>query len=327
MGAIYSYGRMAELEAGNAGPANASKNQSMKYPLCLLAFSIAAFAQPDLGRVLPEQPLHVAALGDFGSGDRNQAAVAHAMAQRNREIRFDMGIGLGDNFYRCGVRSANAPLWKLRWEDLYTPLGIPFYTSLGNHDYGHPPVICPAEKASPEAEIAYSEHSKSWRMPARYYTFVAGPVRFFAIDTEGWSDEQYSWLKKKLQDTRHESGVSWRIVYGHHPMYTSGVHLNERRIGELRRELAPILKEAEVDFYIAGHDHDMEHLEAGGVEYLICGAGGAHLRAVRHAVPQSVFHATTFGFLDLVVDAHKVTAQFFDTKLNSVENPALVVSK
>jgi hypothetical protein len=76
-------------------------------------------------------------------------------------------------------------MWTARWEELYTPLGIPFYASLGNHHYGHPPVICPAGKGSPDAEVAYSEHSKSWRLPSRYYTFVAGAARFFAIDTEG----------------------------------------------------------------------------------------------------------------------------------------------
>jgi hypothetical protein len=40
-----------------------------------------------------------------------------------------------------------------------------------------------------------------------------------------------------------------------------------------------------------------------------------------------VFHATTYGFLDLAVDGHKVTAYFFDTRLNSIEKPSLVVSK
>jgi len=299
----------------------------MKFPLVVLAVAIPALGQQDLGRIFAEKPLHVVALGDFGSGNANQAAVARAMAKRNAEDHFDLGISLGDNFYRCGVRTTSERSWKLRWEDLYTPLGIPFYTSLGNHDYGHPLVICPAEKASPDAEIAYSEHSKSWRMPARYYTFVAGPARFFAIDTEGWSGDQYSWLKSKLHDTHQEPGVSWRIVYGHHPLYTSGVHLNERRIGELRRELVPLFKQTGVDFYIAGHDHDMEHLEAEGIEYLICGAGGAKLRAVRHAVPQSVFHATTYGFLDIAIDSHKLTANFFDTRLTSVEQPPLVVSK
>ncbi len=285
-------------------------------------------AQKDLGRVIPEKPvLHLVALGDFGSGDVHQIAVAHAMAKRNAEAPFDLGISLGDNFYRCGVHNDSDHLWTTRWEDLYTPLGISFYASLGNHDYGHPPIICPEQRASPKAEVAYTEHSKSWRMPSRYYTFLAGPVRFFAIDTEGWSDAELDWLTETLEATQNEPGVEWRIVYGHHPMYTSGVHLNERRIAVLRRELAPLFHQTNVDLYIAGHDHDMEDLRAGGIEYLICGAGGAHLRAVHHAQPESLFHATTYGFLDVTIDQHKLTAAFLNTNLKPLEEPEMQISK
>jgi hypothetical protein len=285
-------------------------------------------AQQDLGRVIPTKPaLHLVALGDFGSGSRNQVAVARAMAKRNAQNRFDLGISLGDNFYRCGIRNANDPLWKARWEDLYTPLGVPFYASLGNHDHGHPPVVCPGQRASPDSEIGYTGHSQSWRMPARYYTFVAGPVRFVAIDTEGWSTAEFAWIKKTLAETDQEPGVKWRIVYGHHPMYTSGVHLNERRIAVLRRELAPVFKATHVDLYIAGHDHDMEHLRAEGIEFLICGAGGARLRRVRHPQRGSMFHATTFGFLDIAIDGRQLTAAFLDTRLAALEQPEMQITK
>jgi tartrate-resistant acid phosphatase type 5 len=296
--------------------------------LVFLAVNVSLFAQKDAGRVIPEkQTLRVIALGDFGSGDSHQRAVAQAMAKRNEQERFDLGISLGDNFYRCGVSNERDPNWKTRWEDLYTPLGIPFYTSLGNHDYGHPPVICPGRGASPEAELLRTESSKSWKMPAKYYTFVAGPVRFFAIDTEGWTAAEFAWLKSELKRTQNEPGVRWRIVYGHHPMYTSGVHLNQRRIGALRRQLTPVFKETGVDLYIAGHDHDMEHLRADGLEFLISGAGGAKLRRVRHVQPESVFHATTFGFLELTIEEHTLTARFLDTNLVSLEQPETKLTK
>ena len=292
------------------------------------AFCVAVIAQQDLGRVIPEkQAVRLVALGDFGSGDRHQLAVANALAQRNSQEPFDFGISLGDNVYRCGVRNASDPVWNSRWEDLYTPLGIPFFASLGNHDYGHPRVICPGKGVSPDAEVERTEYSKSWRMPARYYTFIAGPARFFAIDTEGWSAAESAWLRKTLLEMQNEPNVQWRIVYGHHPMYTSGVHLNQRRIGALRRELAGLFKDAKVDLYIAGHDHDMEHLRADGIEYLICGAGGAKLRRVRHTQLESIFHATTFGFLDLTIDGHTLVARFLDTNLVSLENPVMQVTK
>ena len=305
--------------------------------LPLLSFSIwvlpgallAQLPQRDAGRVVPaNRPVHVAAFGDFGTGSPHQAAVAHAIAQRNSSQPFDLGITMGDNFYFCGVRSVNDSKWKTRWEELYTPLGFPFYAALGNHDYGHPPIICPLQRSSPDAEVAYTALSKSWRMPARYYTFKAGPVLFIAIDTEGWSAEQLAWIQATLAASAADPDIKWRIVYGHHPIYTSGTHLNERRIGELREQLLPVLKAAHVDAYICGHDHDLEHLRSDGMEFLICGGGGAKLRGfVGAREPMSVYSTSKHAFLDLVIDAHKFTARFLDVNLQSLENPPLTDTK
>jgi tartrate-resistant acid phosphatase type 5 len=296
------------------------------YPLRLAAFlaisSASLMAQSDVGRVLPaDRPLHVVAFGDFGTGSPQQAAVARAMARRNLQQRFDLGITMGDNFYRCGVRGVDDAKWKTRWEDLYSPLGIPFYASLGNHDYGHPPIICPEGRGSPDAEVAYTAHSESWRMPARYYAFKAGPVLFVAVDTEGWSREQLTWIEKTLADSARDPDIKWRIVYGHHPVYTSGVHLNERRISVLRKELLPVMLAAHVDAYICGHDHDLEHLRSEGMDFFICGGGGAKLRKFHRKEKESVFTATQYAFLDLEIQDRRLTAQFLDTDLNSLEQP------
>ncbi|HXP88246.1 MAG TPA: metallophosphoesterase [Bryobacteraceae bacterium] len=204
---------------------------------CLLLPALAP-AQTDLSRVLPAgRPVHVLAMGDYGSGSPHQAAVARAIRTRHEQAPFDLGVTMGDNFYRCGVHNITDENWQRRFEDLYSMLRIQIYASLGNHDYGHPQVVCPAHAGSADAEVAYTTQSETWRMPARYYTFAAGPVRFFAIDTEGWSEKQFEWLRKVLSDSQNEAGVKWRIVYGHHPVYTSGAHENERRIGELRELL------------------------------------------------------------------------------------------
>ena len=207
-------------------------------------------------------------------------------------------------------------------ESVYAPGNPVLCRAQAIHDYGHPPVICPLERGSPDAEVAYTAHSKSWRMPSRYYTFKAGPVLFIAIDTEGWSDEQLAWIQTTLAASASDPDIKWRIVYGHHPIYTSGVHLNERRISVLRAQLLPVLKAAHVDAYICGHDHDLEHLRADGIEFLICGGGGAKLRGfVGAREPMSVASASKYAFLDLTIDDHKFTAQFLDINLHSLENP------
>lgn len=284
--------------------------------------------QKDLGRVLPaDHSVHVVAFGDYGSGNQHQATVAQSLRQRQAQFPFDFGITMGDNFYLCGVRNVNDPKWQARWEKMYSSLGIRFYTALGNHDYGHPPAICPLNRASPEAEVDYTEHSKSWTMPARYYTFAAGPVRFFAIDTEGWTQAQLAWIKSALTASANEPGIRWRIVYGHHPISSSGFHANERRIGQLLRELLPVLEEAKVDLYVCGHDHDMEHLHLSNIDLLVAGSGGAKLRGVtHHPKVESVFAATQFGFLELTIDEHRLAAQFFDTKLKPLEAHPLTLT-
>jgi tartrate-resistant acid phosphatase type 5 len=285
-------------------------------------------AQKDLGRVIPaDHPLHVVAFGDYGSGNQHQTDVAHVLQQRNAQLPFDFGVTLGDNFYLCGVRSIADPKWQTRWENLYTPLGFRFYATLGNHDYGHPTAICPLNRASPEAEVAYTEHSKSWTMPSRYYTFAAGPVRFFAIDTEGWTQTQLAWIKTALAASANEPGIQWRIVYGHHPITSSGFHANERRIGQLRRELLPVLEAAKVDLYVCGHDHDMEHLHLGDIDLLVSGSGGAKLRGiVQPPKAQSKFSATHFGFLEFMIDAHGLSAQYYDTKLKQLDDHPLTLT-
>ncbi len=301
----------------------------MKFALWLCLAAAPLPAQKDLGRILPQdKSLHIVAFGDYGSGRAAQKAVAAAVSHVNAKTPFDFGITMGDNFYFCGVRSVDDPKWKTHWEDLYTPLGFSFYASLGNHDYGNPPVICPLHRGSPDAEVERTEMSTSWKMPARYYTYAAGPVRFIAIDTEGWSEAQLAWIRETLAASQDEPGIRWRIVYGHHPIYTSGVHINERRIGALRRELLPVLVAAHVDVYLAGHDHDMEHLRADGIDFLICGAGGAKIRGMGRLQPQSVFSkGHQHGFLDISIDQSRFAARFLDLDLQSLESPETEVVK
>jgi tartrate-resistant acid phosphatase type 5 len=301
--------------------------------ICLLTlitilFSPRLHAQIDLGRVLPVgKAIRILAFGDFGSGDKKQRVTAEAMQKRHRDAAFDLGITLGDNFYRCGVRGTTDKKWKLRWEDMYTPLGIPFYASLGNHDYGHPFIICPMFQGSPDAQVAYTKLSSSWRMPARYYSYVAGSVRFIAVDTEGWSAEQLTWLENVLKDSQDEPGVRWRIVYGHHPIYSSGHHANERRIGALRKAFVPLFQKFKVDLYIAGHDHSLERLEYQGLNLLITGGGGARLRFMTNSKKESRFGLVANGFLELTVDETSLKAQFYNPQLKPLDDNPLVLKR
>ena len=75
---------------------------------------------------------------------------------------FGAGITLGDNFLPAGLDSPTNRRWKSQWEDLYGPMEVPFFASLGNHDY--------FSFASPLAAMRYGQLSASWNLPAPNYS-------------------------------------------------------------------------------------------------------------------------------------------------------------
>jgi hypothetical protein len=294
----------------------------------LLGASTALHAQTDLGRVLPAgRAIRVVAFGDAGSGRPEQKATADAIARRHAAQPFSLGLTMGDNFYRCGVRSVTDPKWQTRWESLYAALGVPFYPTLGNHDYGRPAVACLFGQGSADVQVAYSAHSQSWRMPARYYTYAAGAVRFIALDTPEWSDRQREWVAGVLRASAGEPGVRWRIVYGHYPVYSSGKHGDERHVTLFRRQLLPVLKAGGADLYVAGHDHHLERLQAEGIALLVTGGGGADIRRVSQPVAQSVVAISGHGFLELDISTPVLTAQFLNTRLEPLDPKPLRLVK
>lgn len=260
----------------------------------LLSFLLSAQPNRDLGAVRdPALPVHVVAFGDWGyAGDGSgQKAIVASIAKLHAQSPFDLGLTLGDNFYPKGVKSVNDPAWQKFWESDYAPLGIPFFAALGNHDYD----------GNEQAQVEYTKQSKTWRMPERYYTFRAGPVQFFALDTDegnagrilfakAWSDTQARWLDEALA----KSSAPWKIVYGHHPIFSDGHHGGETR---LQAKLLPLLKKHKVALYLCGHEHDLQYHWDAGVQFVIAGGGGKDTRKVTRK--KAVFAAGRHGFLDL----------------------------
>ena len=247
-----------------------------------------------------DKAVRVLAFGDYGNGSEEQKQVATAMQRYHRQTPFDFGITLGDNFYSSGVESPTDPRWKTWWEALYEPLGLKIYATLGNHDWGL--------ADSPAGEILYTQQSPSWRMPAPYYTFTAGSAQFFALDTNDVSEAQLLWLKDELGRSR----ARWKIVYGHHPIYSDGAHSDNE--GLIKR-LLPVLK-GRADIFLAGHDHDLQHLKPeDGVHFFVCGVGGAGLRQPTPG-PRSLFAKSVHGFGVLEADDRQLTVRFMDTGLN-----------
>jgi tartrate-resistant acid phosphatase type 5 len=250
--------------------------------------------------VAEEKPIRVLAFGDFGTGSPQQIQLAATMKEYQKKNPFDFGVTLGDNFYPNGVSSPDDPQWKAKYEDMYGPLGISFYATLGNHDYLRPD--------GPAAEILHSQKSPSWKMPATYYTYTAGPVQFFAIDTIELSDsvlfnKEAAWLDAEIA----KSKARWKIVYGHYQIY-SATRGDEQN---LIKRLLPILRNR-VDVYLCGHDHNLQELKPeDGVHFFVSGGGGAGVYPFRQPnYSHSTFKQEQYGFTVLDADKDQLKIRF-----------------
>ena len=246
--------------------------------------------------------VRVLAFGDFGDGSERQARMAAAMARLHAKTPFDFAVTLGDNFYPAGMAGPADPRWQRDFERLYEPMHIRFYPSLGNHDW--------VLSDSPVSEILYSEKSRWWQMPADRYTFIAGPVQFFALDTNLISRAQLEWLDRELG----RSKTRWKIVYAHHPIYSYGWHGDET---SLRDSLLPLLR-GRANIYLAGHDHDLQHLAPeGGVHFVVAGGGGAAPRAVTPGT-RALFAASKNGFAVIEASRSALTVMLVDENLETL---------
>lgn len=261
--------------------------------------------------------LHFLVIGDWGQGSTEQRRVAAAMASvaSGSDARFV--VSTGDNFYPSGVGSIRDPQFRTSFEEMYSAqsLQMPWYAVLGNHDY----------EGSPNAEVAYSNHSTRWRMPARYWTqeMAAGSetAAFYFLDTtpiarlsnaaahvpllgtSGEARAQLEWLEQRLAADRS----AWKIVVGHHPILSSGNHGETPALAD---RVKPVLERYGVQVYLNGHDHDLEHLVDAGVNY-VCSGSGALARQV-DTVPQSRFAYANVGFASCALGTDTLVLRFHD---------------
>lgn len=249
------------------------------------------------------------ALGDQGTGGSSQERVAQLMNDKAKKDPVDFVITLGDNFYKRGVTSIQDQQWIEKFEVMYDLpyLRVPFYASLGNHDH---------MDGNAHNQVEYAEKNAKWVMPDYYYTFskridADSSVQFFALDTQVINQhdddylEQIEWLERKLQ----ASTATWKIVFGHHPVFSYGEHGNQQRMIDRVR---PLLEKYKVDVYVSGHDHDRQFLgPVGGVYYVVSGTG-AKSRNTRYG-ERTIFAGSNLGFAWFRMSAAELHLQFIDT--------------
>ncbi len=284
----------------------------------------------DYSLINKEKTLQFIAMGDWGrNGADHQKQVAEQMGKTAAEIKSQFTISTGDNFYPSGVVSEFDPLFRYSFEDIYTAFSLQWdwYPVLGNHDY----------KTNPDAQVAYSKISRRWKMPARYYAekfFINGDttqvVLIAFIDTnplipEFYSNAEYGpnvktqdstaqkiWLEKVLSDP--SKNIKWKIVVGHHPMYSGGGRTDGYDTKAIRRSLKPMFDKYGVDIYLTGHEHNLQHLVAADSKTNHFISGAASEKTPVHLIPESKMVASEYGFMIFSVSANEILVQTIDDK-------------
>jgi hypothetical protein len=277
--------------------------------LCLLALSghLLSFAEP-------LSVVRFAVIGDSGSGDRHQHEIGRQMAAWHERLPFNLVLMLGDNIYGgwLGFGGGNRKYFGRQFDRPYAELlrrGVIFRAALGNHDMrtrSGQDLIDAHNRFHIDGPLGYYRFAAGeWRSRASAVPPTGGAnepaplVEFFVLNTARMAEdrqdpEQLSWLDQALASSR----ARWRIIYGHHPIYSTG-----RRHGSevnLHRYLEPLLlcpaakpqetaggASPRAHVYLAGHDHFYQRFHPQkGVAHFVSGSGGKLRRGNARPGPQ-----------------------------------------
>lgn len=234
-------------------------------------------------------PFKFAIVGDFGMlGDKSRA-VSDLIKSWNP----DFIITTGDNNYPSGAEEtiddnigSLYSTYIFPYIGKYTPSPIQknrFYPCLGNHDLD---------------TDAGTPYLKYFSLPGngRYYDFIKGDVHFFALSSDprepdgiDIKSKQADWLKKRLK----ESTSRWKIVYFHHPIYSSHIKIpsSNEKVSSGRKINFPFA-DWRVSVVLSGHAHVYERFEVKGIPYIINGLGGEEPYEFYDLDPESLVRFT-----------------------------------
>jgi hypothetical protein len=252
---------------------------------------------------LPNKPgtLHFAVIGDNGTGDRPQYDLAAQLVAWHAKFDFPLVVMMGDNIYG----SDRPQDFVKKFESPYKPLldkGVKFYASLGNHDS--------------REQRYYKQYNMDGKL---YYSFKAPKedVRFFALESTYMDQDQLKWFEDELK----KSGEKWKIVFFHHPLYSSaGTHGSQLK---LRAVLEPLFIQYNVSLVLNGHDHVYERIKLqNGIQYFVEGSSGQLRKGdLRKGSPLTAFgNDTICTFMLMEVDGDVLTFNTIDQQGSVIDS-------
>lgn len=293
--------------------------------VCMLVCSFAhleRFEHPAKG----DGKLSFLVVGDWGrKGSFNQSEVAFQMGRIGEKLDIDFVVSTGDNIYDNGLKGIDDPAFEESFTKVYTAKSLqkPWYSVLGNHDY----------RGDIEAQLspALRKIDSRW-FCMRSFLVNAEIAELFFVDTTPFvnkyitdKEHTYDWrglssrktyianTLKDLELALRESTAKWKIVIGHHAIKSAGYHGDTP---ELSRYLLPMLKANNVDLYMNGHDHCLQHIASkdSPIQFLTSGAGS---KAWRGYVNSNYGNALKFfhdgqGFVSVELSQTHAQVVFYD---------------
>jgi hypothetical protein len=195
-----------------------------------------------------------AVVGDFGSGTRNETAVASMI----ESWRPDFVLTVGDNAYPLGSA-------ELLDRDIFGPYAAvmresAWFPALGNHDVK-------ANGGKPELEAFHSLGKERW------YRFTWGNTAVVVLDSDVFvvpGSPQLRFARRALA-----LASCFRFAAWHHPPWEPP---GNRISPDLRRNIVPLVEKDGVQVVFEGHLHAYARSRPhNGVLYVAVGTGGAEL--------------------------------------------------
>lgn len=252
--------------------------------LAIVATLIAS-AQNDTDFKSLKGKINLLVVSDLGrNGYYDQKTIAALMGSVAEQTSPDAVLALGDTHHYQGIQSIDDPLWMTNYELIYShpELQVEWYPVLGNHEY----------RGNTQAVIDYSNKSRRWEMPSRYYTktFKSGgaSLKVVFLDTPPLIDKyhqktdiypdaekqdidmQLQWLENTLSNATED----WIVVVGHHPIYAYTDKEDSER-DDMQERVDRIISKHKVDMYICGHIHNFQHIrkENSDIDYIVNTSG------------------------------------------------------
>ncbi len=263
-------------------------------------------------------PFRFVAYGDMRFTDARRNNVSNAVARRSLVQAIAEAspafVALSGDLVAKGDSTED---WKV-WDDevsTWRTRSIPAFPALGNHDL----------RGNRTRALANYFDRFPQLDNSRYYSVRAANTIILVLDSslDELSGAQGQWLRDKLDHLNAE--IDFVIFVLHHPPYTrssltimgSGHEARAREEG-LAQWLEDRQSKTRARFVVfAGHVHNYERYEHGGVVYFVTGGGGAHPYSVkRSAAGPAIDRKVNYHYLLVEVGALKmvVTMNRLDIK-------------